>query len=143
MTGRKPTKVDWKRVDEYLQAQCKGTAIARMLGIHPETLYDACKRDHLTDFSVYSTQKKELGQELLRRTQYDKALAGNVTMLIWLGKQYLGQADKVETREIPAAIDVEAVSRDFQAKAKLKGYDISIEEARSYIEPRLLSRKFQ
>ena len=32
----------------------------------------------------------------LRQTQIDKALGGNVVMLIWLGKQYLGQSDKQE-----------------------------------------------
>lgn len=30
----------------------------------------------------------------LRQKQLELALSGNVTMLIWLGKQYLGQADK-------------------------------------------------
>ncbi len=43
----------------------------------------------------------------------------------------------------PVEPDVEAVSREFQEKARARGYDITLEEARSYIEPRLLSRKFQ
>ena len=30
----------------------------------------------------------------IRRLQYLKAVDGNVAMLIWLGKQYLGQRDK-------------------------------------------------
>jgi hypothetical protein len=32
----------------------------------------------------------------LRRKQFELAMAGNTTMLIWLGKQYLGQKDKHE-----------------------------------------------
>ena len=32
----------------------------------------------------------------LRRKQFETALAGNVTMMVWLGKQYLGQKDKTE-----------------------------------------------
>ena len=32
----------------------------------------------------------------LRRKQYELAMAGNPTMLIWLGKQILGQKDKSE-----------------------------------------------
>ena len=35
-------------------------------------------------------------------------------------------------------VDVEAVSRDFQEKARLSGYDLTLEEARAYMEPRLL-----
>lgn len=31
----------------------------------------------------------------LRRAQYKAALRGNPAMLIWLGKQYLGQTDKL------------------------------------------------
>ncbi len=32
----------------------------------------------------------------LRRLQWKAAKENNVTMLIWLGKQYLGQTDKQE-----------------------------------------------
>ncbi len=32
----------------------------------------------------------------LRRMQFKKAQVGNVPMLIWLGKQYLGQSEKHE-----------------------------------------------
>jgi ubiquinone biosynthesis protein UbiJ len=34
----------------------------------------------------------------LRKAQFDCALGGNATMLIWLGKQYLGQIDKQEMK---------------------------------------------
>jgi hypothetical protein len=39
----------------------------------------------------------------LRRKQVQQALAGNTTMLIWLGKQYLGQRDKTEVSGDEAA----------------------------------------
>jgi hypothetical protein len=35
----------------------------------------------------------------LRRMQWEKAQTGNTTMLIWLGKQMLGQKDRLETSE--------------------------------------------
>ncbi len=35
-------------------------------------------------------------KQRLKRKQIQVAMSGNVTMLIWLGKQYLGQAEKVE-----------------------------------------------
>ncbi len=34
----------------------------------------------------------------LKRKQWEMAMGGNITMLIWLGKQNLGQTDKVEQR---------------------------------------------
>ena len=38
------------------------------------------------------------GKISLRRMQKQRADAGDKTMLIWLGKQWLGQADKSEVR---------------------------------------------
>ena len=35
-------------------------------------------------------------KQRLKKKQIQVALSGNVVMLIWLGKQYLGQTDKVE-----------------------------------------------
>ena len=39
---------------------------------------------------------RETGKKRLRDKQLQSALRGNVTMLIWLGKQYLGQSDKLQ-----------------------------------------------
>ncbi len=41
---------------------------------------------------------KEKGKMSLRRKMFDTAMSGNVTMQIWLSKQYLGFADKVESK---------------------------------------------
>ena len=45
------------------------------------------------------TKTKELNVEQLielRRKQFEMAMDGDVRMLIWLGKQYLGQSEKPE-----------------------------------------------
>jgi hypothetical protein len=39
---------------------------------------------------------RSLRNASLRRKQYELAMRGNATMLIWLGKQYLDQSDKPE-----------------------------------------------
>lgn len=36
----------------------------------------------------------------LRRRQYEMAMSGDVKMLIWLGKQYLDQKDKLEETRV-------------------------------------------
>ena len=94
--GRPEIKVDWAKVDQYLRAQCNGTGIAGIIGVHPNTLYLKCEEDNKMSFSDYSAQKKGEGQELLRAKQHLTAMEGNVTMQIWLGKQYLAQSDKNE-----------------------------------------------
>ena len=45
-------------------------------------------------FDEYFAQKRGSGKTSLRRAQWLSAQKGNPTMLIWLGKQYLGQRDK-------------------------------------------------
>jgi len=90
--------IDWDKVDELLEAGCDGTQIAAYLGCHPETLYDRCKEDKKTDFSDYKAQKRAKGDSALLTAQYDAAVKDkDRAMLIWLGKQRLGQSDKSQT----------------------------------------------
>ena len=96
MAGRPAALIDWKIVDRLLQAGCTGTQIAARVGIHANTLYEACKEAHKCNFSEYSHQKKEHGETLLHEQQFALAMQGNLGMLIWLGKQRLGQKDKSE-----------------------------------------------
>ena len=95
--ARPKKEIDWKIVDELLEADCEGTEIAAYLGMCPDTLYDRCKLEHKTNFSEYLQQKKAKGNSLLKKTQFDAATVDKDRgMLIWLGKQRLGQKDKNE-----------------------------------------------
>jgi len=97
--GRPKVEIDWDKVSGYLRAQCSSVGIAEILGISTDTLYLRCKKDNKIDYTVFSEQKKSEGKELLRAKQYSMAMNGNITMQIWLGKQYLGQRDKSEIKE--------------------------------------------
>ena len=96
--ARPKVDIDWERVNELLEADCEGTEIAAYLGIVPDTLYKRCKEDNNVGFSDYLQQKKAKGNSLLKEEQYKMATskedsAIKKSMLIWLGKQRLGQAD--------------------------------------------------
>ncbi len=86
--------IDWRKVNAMLRAQCSGVAVAGLLGVHADTLYNAVKDKYKLGFSAYSEQKRSEGKELLRYRQYQAALNGNVAMMIWMGKNILGQSDK-------------------------------------------------
>ena len=96
MAGRPKSVIDWAEVDNLLKAQCTGTEIAGHLGIHPNTLYQACEELYKCNFSEYSQQKKESGKAMLRAMQFQTAMEGDKSLLIWLGKQLLDQSDKKE-----------------------------------------------
>ena len=51
-----------------------------------------------------------MGKISLRRAQFEKAIGGNVAMMIWLGKQHLDQRDKIEqtTYNEPLPLIIEA-----------------------------------
>ncbi len=92
-TGRPLTQIDWRIVEECCGMFCTGEEIARILGISYDTLGRAIRREHGMRFAEYFRQKSARGKAALRRAQFELAMDGNSTMLIWLGKQWLGQRE--------------------------------------------------
>jgi hypothetical protein len=94
--GRPKVVIDYAMLDKYCAIQCTGEECAALLSIDYDTLNRCLKRDHSMGFTDYYAQKSVLGKASLRRTQFKTAEAGNATMLIWLGKQWLGQVDRLD-----------------------------------------------
>jgi hypothetical protein len=94
MTGRPKANIDWGKVDKYLQAGAEGTTIAEALGVCADTIYRDCEATHKMTFAAYKQQKRAVGLDNLRVKQYQVAMSGDKALLIWLGKQYLGQSDR-------------------------------------------------
>ena len=114
--ARPKIDIDWERVDELLEADCEGTEIAAHLGIVPDTLYKRCQEDNKLRFSDYLQQKKASGNSILKEAQFKLAKEGDKVMLIWLGKQRLGQAEKQDLShtikdELPFNIKLEYRNR--------------------------------
>ena len=95
--GRPKFVIDYKKLDAMCAIQCTGEECAAILDADYDTLNRTLKNDGNGGFTDYFKQKSANGKMSLRRKQYDLASSGNPTMLIWLGKQWLGQADKQET----------------------------------------------
>lgn len=88
--GRPKFEIDYKAADQLAKMQCTVTEIAEFLGCSRRTL----ERD--AEFCRIHKKGLEVGRASLRRLQWKEAEAGDRVMLIWLGKQYLGQKDKHE-----------------------------------------------
>lgn len=69
---------------------------AEKLGVNIDTLAARIKEKYGMSFSEYKRKRQEPMRINLLKKQYDVAMSGNVSMLIWLGKQYLKQSDKQE-----------------------------------------------
>jgi len=74
---------------------------AEKLGISVDSLARRLKEKGFS-FAEYKRKKQEPMRINLLKKQYDVAMQGNVSMLIWLGKQHLGQSEKQE-HEVKAA----------------------------------------
>ena len=95
--GGRPTKeIDYTKLDAMCAIQCTGEECSAILGMDYDTLNNRLKKDGNGGFSEYFKLKGANGKMSLRRKQFEQASSGNSTMLIWLGKQWLGQAEKSE-----------------------------------------------
>ena len=94
--GRPRAVIDYKTLQKLCAIHCTGEECAAILGVDYDTLDTALKRDKHGGFSEYFKKHSAKGKMSLRRRQFEQAESGNTTMLVWLGKQYLGQTDKVD-----------------------------------------------
>lgn len=93
---RRPKEIDQKQFENLCAMQCTKDEICGWFGITDKTLENWCKRTYKAGFSEVFHQKRGTGKISLRRYQWQMA-EKNASMAIWLGKQYLGQKDHVET----------------------------------------------
>jgi len=82
--------INYERVAELAEIQCTQEAIALDLGISVRTL------QRNPEFCRVYGAAQEKGKTLILRKQFELAKKGDRQILIWLGKQYLGQTEKTD-----------------------------------------------
>lgn len=131
--GFPPMPIDWDKVDRMLEAGCTGKEVASSLGIHEDTLYRAVVREKEVDnFAAYRSTRRAAGDSLLRMKQFEVMMRGDKTMLIWLGKQRLGQADKIEAK---ADISISDNRPDWELIEVVEQPDVAQPGDRAYDNP--------
>lgn len=84
--GRPRKQVDEPTLEQMASMGCTTAEMAETLGVSPDTLE--------RNYAASIKRGAALRNYSLRRRQLELAMEGNPTMLIWLGKQLLGQRDK-------------------------------------------------
>ena len=92
VVGRDKKVVPPKDVERLAQMGCKDSEIADWFGVDENTLR--------YNFSVELLKGKLALNQSLRQAQIRLALSGNATMLIWLGKNILGQSESPLDSEV-------------------------------------------
>ena len=123
MAGRKRiefTDDQKKEMEELARIQCTQEEIADYFGCSVDTLH--------RHFAEFLKRGKNRGRIKIRKKQFDLAVQGNVTMLVWLGKQFLGQQEKPDvSKEISEMSDDEIL--------------VKLQESTSIIERRIAEKK--
>lgn len=96
--GRPRKEIDWEAFDKLALIQCTMREVAAWFDVSEDTIDRRVHETHGVTFAEYMAQRSCKGKISLRRKQYQAAMSGNTSLLIWLGKQWLGQSDKMETR---------------------------------------------
>jgi len=98
-TGRPPFTLSddqFKTIEGMARIQCTQDEICDIYGVTDKTLNLALQKHSGVSFSDLIKKNASHGKASLRRSQWKAADKGVPSVLIWLGKQYLGQKDQVE-----------------------------------------------
>ncbi len=88
--------IDFELLKNLCKIQCTKDEICAIFDIDEKTLTARIREQYSEGFSDYYKKAAAGGIASLRRKQFEVAMGGNVTMLIWLGKNMLKQTDRVE-----------------------------------------------
>jgi hypothetical protein len=112
-----------EQIQELAAVGCTDTEIAHLAGVSEMTLRRS--------FDTQLKGGRAVLRSDLRKVQVDRAKNGDSTMLIWLGKQYLGQRDKHELAGDPdrplATVPLTLAQWKAQAAARRKAAEDALE----------------
>jgi len=99
--GRKRAELDYNIIDTALYYGATMNQVMFLLEKKDmkytrKTIERCIKRDKGMTFSEYREYCHGGSRLKLAQKQFEVAMSGNATLLIWLGKQWLGQKDKLE-----------------------------------------------
>lgn len=101
--GRPRKEIDKETFEKLCAFQCTKEEISGWFEVSDDTIERWCKREYKENFAVVFAKKREKGKISLRRAQFRLA-EKSAAMAIFLGKNYLGQRDAVETEFNPQSL---------------------------------------
>ncbi len=97
--GRRKIELDRKLINGYIDKQLSIRAIADIVGVDKQTISNRFSTKLKKRKNAEIEKRVDLRQQL-REAQWESAIKGkNTAMMIWLGKNELGQSEKIETTE--------------------------------------------
>ncbi len=91
--GRPTVAIDLQELEKLSEFGCTNKEIAAFFGVTERTIELRRRKE---EFRLAMEKGYSRANISIRRKQLKMALDGDRTMLIWLGKQRLGQQDKID-----------------------------------------------
>ena len=88
MARPKKHNIETDKIEQLASFGCTNREIA--------SFFDCSQTTLTRNYGDFLTKGREKGKIRLRQLQWRAAERGNTSMLIWLGKQVLGQSEKTE-----------------------------------------------
>lgn len=103
--GRPRKEIDITHAEKLAKNLCTQAEIADFFSIDVDTLNARIKDHYGLNFSGWYKRYTAEGRIALRRMQFRAAKKGSVPMLVWLGKQILGQNDKPSDSDLQSTLN--------------------------------------
>lgn len=92
--GRPKAEINFEELEKLAGLQCTQDEIASWFKVDRRTIIRLFKKPEVQEVVE---RGKAAGRTSLRRAQFTAAMKGNPALLIWLGKQILGQKETLIT----------------------------------------------
>lgn len=126
-----PDTNNMKTFENLCKIQCTQEEIAGVFEVSISTLKRFCKEAYNMSFERVYKIYASSGKASLRRHQFKQA-EKNAIMGIWLGKQYLGQKEVIETHSILEQTEDDALTKAIRtsvtSRKKQKRIDVEEED---------------
>jgi predicted site-specific integrase-resolvase len=91
-------KIDKVELENIIKLCPTEKETADWFDVSIDTLYRYLKKNYNECFAEFRDKRFSRTRMAIKKKQIEKAMTGDNTMLIWVGKQYLGQSEKIEQR---------------------------------------------
>jgi hypothetical protein len=92
---------DWEKIELYMKSGASQKRIAAAFNMSEVSLRAKVEAKYGDSYSSVNQSFATLGEILIEATQFQKALSGNVPMLLWLGKVRCNQREPELVSSIP------------------------------------------
>lgn len=104
--GRPRKEIDWKLLNGVLQYGASLIDCSDLCEVSEDLIQIRIKEKYKCTFTEYRKKKMAKIRLTLLQKQIEVAKNGSVPMLIFLGKNYLGQSDNPTIDDLPQKIEI-------------------------------------